>query len=84
MTWSRRIDLATHWVADEGLGQPDEAGSAFDVLADHGVIDRDTATALRGATVSAIALHVVTQCWTTAGCMGRQKPASPRCAASWQ
>jgi uncharacterized protein YutE (UPF0331/DUF86 family) len=43
------IDLAAHWVADEGWGEPDEAGSAFDLLADRGVIDRDTATVLRGA-----------------------------------
>jgi uncharacterized protein YutE (UPF0331/DUF86 family) len=51
------IDLAAHWVADEGWGEPDEgwgepddAGSAFDILADRGIIDRETATALRAAT----------------------------------
>jgi uncharacterized protein YutE (UPF0331/DUF86 family) len=43
------IDLAAHWVADEGWGEPDDAGSAFDVLADRQVIDRETATALRAA-----------------------------------
>jgi uncharacterized protein YutE (UPF0331/DUF86 family) len=43
------IDLAAHWVADEGWGEPDDAGSAFDVLADRGVIDREAATALRAA-----------------------------------
>jgi uncharacterized protein YutE (UPF0331/DUF86 family) len=43
------IDLAAHWVADEGWGEPDDAGSAFDVLADRGVLDRSTATALRAA-----------------------------------
>ena len=43
------IDLAAHWVADEGWGQPDDAGSAFDELADRTVIDRDAATALRAA-----------------------------------
>jgi uncharacterized protein YutE (UPF0331/DUF86 family) len=43
------IDLAAHRVADEGWGEPDDAGSAFDVLAEHGVIDRETATGLRGA-----------------------------------
>jgi uncharacterized protein YutE (UPF0331/DUF86 family) len=43
------IDLAAHWVADEGWGEADEAGSAFDLLAARHVIDRDTATALRGA-----------------------------------
>jgi uncharacterized protein YutE (UPF0331/DUF86 family) len=44
------IDLAAHWVADEGWGEPDDAGSAFDILADRGIIDRETATALRAAT----------------------------------
>jgi uncharacterized protein YutE (UPF0331/DUF86 family) len=43
------IDLAAHWVADEGWGEPDDAGSAFDVLAERGAIDRETATALRAA-----------------------------------
>jgi uncharacterized protein YutE (UPF0331/DUF86 family) len=43
------IDLAAHWVADEGWMPPDDAGSTFDVLADHGVITRPTADALRGA-----------------------------------
>jgi uncharacterized protein YutE (UPF0331/DUF86 family) len=43
------IDLAAHWVADEGWGEPDDAGSAFDILADRGVIGRESATALRGA-----------------------------------
>jgi uncharacterized protein YutE (UPF0331/DUF86 family) len=44
------IDLAAHWVADEGWMPPDDAGSTFDVLADHRVIERSTAEALRGAT----------------------------------
>jgi uncharacterized protein YutE (UPF0331/DUF86 family) len=44
------IDLAAHWVADEGWGEPDDAGSAFDLLADRGAISREAATALRGAT----------------------------------
>ena len=43
------IDLAAHWVADEGWMPPDDAGSTFDVLADHEVIDRPTADALHGA-----------------------------------
>lgn len=43
------IDVAAHWVADEGWGDADEAGSAFDVLADHDLISRQTATALRAA-----------------------------------
>ena len=44
------IDLAPHWVADEGWTPPDDAPSAFDVLADRGVVARDTADALRAAT----------------------------------
>ena len=43
------IDLAAHWVADEAWGEPDDAGSAFDILADRNVISRETATVLRGA-----------------------------------
>lgn len=43
------IDLAAHWVADAGWGEPDEAASAFDVLAERGVIDPGTATTLRAA-----------------------------------
>lgn len=44
------IDLAAHWVADEGWGEPDDAGSTFDLLADRAAITREMATALRGAT----------------------------------
>src|SRR3989338_8566072 len=43
------IDLAAHWVADEGWGEPDDAGSAFDLLADRRLIERQTATTLRAA-----------------------------------
>jgi uncharacterized protein YutE (UPF0331/DUF86 family) len=43
------IDLAAHWVADEGWAPPDDAGSTFDVLADRGVITRPVADGLRGA-----------------------------------
>jgi uncharacterized protein YutE (UPF0331/DUF86 family) len=43
------IDLAAHWVADAGWGEPDDAASAFDVLAERGAIGRPTATALRAA-----------------------------------
>ena len=43
------FDLAAHWVADAGWGEPDDAGSAFDLLADRRVIDRETATSLRAA-----------------------------------
>jgi uncharacterized protein YutE (UPF0331/DUF86 family) len=44
------IDLAAHWVADEGWAPPDDAGSTFDVLADRGVITRSVADGRRGAT----------------------------------
>jgi uncharacterized protein YutE (UPF0331/DUF86 family) len=44
------IDLAAHWVADAGWGEPDDAGSAFDVIAERGVIGPATATMLRAAT----------------------------------
>ena len=43
------INLAAHWVADAGWAVPDDAGSTFDVLADRGVITRETADALRAA-----------------------------------
>jgi uncharacterized protein YutE (UPF0331/DUF86 family) len=43
------IDLAAHWVADEGWSVPDDAGSTFDVLADQAAIDRASAEALRAA-----------------------------------
>lgn len=43
------IDLAAHWVADEGWAPPDDAGSTFDVLADRGVVTRPVADGLRGA-----------------------------------
>ena len=43
------IDLAAHWVADEGWVPPDDAASTFDVLADRGVIARPVADGLRGA-----------------------------------
>jgi uncharacterized protein YutE (UPF0331/DUF86 family) len=43
------IDLAAHWVVDAGWAVPDDAGSTFDVLADRGVINRETADALRAA-----------------------------------
>lgn len=43
------IDLAAHWVADEGWAPPEDAGSTFDVLADRGAITRAVADGLRGA-----------------------------------
>lgn len=43
------IDIAAHWVADEGWGEADDAGSAFDIVADHGLILRETAAVLRSA-----------------------------------
>ena len=43
------IDLAAHWVADAGWAPPDDAGSTFDVLAQHGVIDQRAADTMRAA-----------------------------------
>jgi uncharacterized protein YutE (UPF0331/DUF86 family) len=43
------IDLALHWVVDEGWEAPDDSGSAFLVLADRRAIDRDLAEQMRGA-----------------------------------
>jgi uncharacterized protein YutE (UPF0331/DUF86 family) len=43
------IDLAAHWIADEGWADPGDAASSFDVLADRGVVNRETATTLRAA-----------------------------------
>ena len=43
------IDLAAHWVADAGWSEPDDAASAFDVLAEREAIERETATRLRAA-----------------------------------
>ena len=41
------IDLAVHWVADAGWDPPDDAGGAFDVLANRGIIPLASATDLR-------------------------------------
>ena len=43
------IDLAAHWVADAGWSPPDDAGSAFDVLAEHQVVERGLADSLQRA-----------------------------------
>lgn len=43
------IDLAAHWVVDEGWGSPDSAGESFDILAERHVIDGELANQLRGA-----------------------------------
>jgi uncharacterized protein YutE (UPF0331/DUF86 family) len=43
------IDIAAHWVSDEGWATPDDAGSSFDILAERGVITHTSADALRGA-----------------------------------
>jgi hypothetical protein len=70
------IDLAAHWVADEGWGEPDDAGSAFDALADrqvieaghgHGVARRDPVFATESRTVM--------RCSIMPGCIGRLRPA---------
>lgn len=44
------IDLAAHWVVDEDWGPPEDAGGAFDVLRDKGILDAEHAAALRAAT----------------------------------
>ena len=41
------IDLAAHWIADEGWPAPRDVGSAFDALADRGAIDRPLADEMR-------------------------------------
>ena len=43
------IDLALHWVADEGWAVPESYGKAFLVLAEHRVIERDLAKKLFNA-----------------------------------
>jgi uncharacterized protein YutE (UPF0331/DUF86 family) len=43
------IDLAAHWVSDAGWDVPDDAGGSFDLLAEHGAMDRELAMVLRGA-----------------------------------
>ena len=43
------IDIAAHWLSDEGWSAPDDAASSFDVLADRGVIARDEALGMRKA-----------------------------------
>jgi uncharacterized protein YutE (UPF0331/DUF86 family) len=42
------IDIAYHVVADEGWGVPDSHAAAFELLADHGVLDRQLVGALSG------------------------------------
>lgn len=41
------IDLASHWVSDSDWRPPDDAASAFDILADHRLISRQLATTMR-------------------------------------
>jgi uncharacterized protein YutE (UPF0331/DUF86 family) len=43
------IDLAAHWVADERWPAPADASSTFDLLADHGAIERELAAGMRDA-----------------------------------
>jgi uncharacterized protein YutE (UPF0331/DUF86 family) len=43
------IDLALHWVVDEGWEAPDDSASTFIVLADQRVIDQDLAEQMRSA-----------------------------------
>jgi uncharacterized protein YutE (UPF0331/DUF86 family) len=42
------IDLSAHWIANAAWDFPNDASSAFDLLADHGAIDRDLAICLHG------------------------------------
>lgn len=43
------LDLATHWLADEGWEVPGSYGDAFAALATHGIIDPSLAARLAGA-----------------------------------
>jgi len=43
------MDLAAHFVGDAGWAPPDEAASTFDIMADHGIIDRALADSMRAA-----------------------------------
>ena len=43
------LDLAAHWLADEGWNVPDRYGELFVALADHGVIPRPLALRLVAA-----------------------------------
>lgn len=43
------IDLASHWVAEENWGPPDDAASTFVILAGRRAIDLDLAEDMRGA-----------------------------------
>ncbi len=43
------LDLATHWIADEGWDVPQRYGEIFVALADHGVIPRPLALRLVSA-----------------------------------
>jgi uncharacterized protein YutE (UPF0331/DUF86 family) len=54
------IDLAAHGVADAGWAPPDDAGSAFEELAEHALIDRPLADALHQASASVTASHTAT------------------------
>ncbi|MFL6203174.1 MAG: type VII toxin-antitoxin system HepT family RNase toxin [Thermoanaerobaculia bacterium] len=49
LTVQECIDLAAHWVSDAGWDVPDDAGGSFDLLAEHGAMDRELAMVLRGA-----------------------------------
>jgi uncharacterized protein YutE (UPF0331/DUF86 family) len=43
------IDLAAHWISDEGWDPPEDIASLFEVLASREAIDRDLAVSLGGA-----------------------------------
>jgi uncharacterized protein YutE (UPF0331/DUF86 family) len=42
------VDIAYHVAAEERWGVPDSHAAAFELLADHGVLDRELVTALTG------------------------------------
>ena len=69
------IDLASHWVSEAGWPPPDDAGSAFDALADHGVIPRDVAAVLRDAVGTAS--PTATRPSTMVGSTTRQRRGAP-------
>ena len=76
------VDLAAHWVADAGWTVPDDAASTFDVLAQHDVIDRDLAAALRLATGLRNRIALATPCWMTVESTRNRDPASSRFGGS--
>jgi len=44
------LDLAAHWVAEREWGPPEQAGEAFEILREKGILDDELTQGLRGAT----------------------------------